>query len=87
MSVITWYYALYNAAQAMIHATDGSSPSSHTATADAWYYRIVQPKLIESPFDYCLSSLVKKDYLLLLELKVELKSKTESLLMKSNSLI
>ncbi|MCP5273948.1 MAG: hypothetical protein H6936_03650 [Burkholderiales bacterium] len=60
-AIISWYYGIYNAASAMIAATDGSAQETHTSTANAWNHQLNTQNQILEPFNYCLSTLVKKD--------------------------
>lgn len=63
ISIISWYYAIYNAAQSMIIATDGSCPQTHAKTAEVWNELLASRNLISFPFDYNLKSLVEKEYI------------------------
>ena len=62
ISIITWYYSIYNAAQAMISSTDGIFPQTHATTADAWHNKFISRNLIPYPFNYAINSLVKNSY-------------------------
>ena len=60
IGIIAWYYGIYNSCKAMLAVTNGTIPSSHQDTADEWYKRIAKNNLVIHPFDYTVSSLVKK---------------------------
>jgi uncharacterized protein (UPF0332 family) len=61
-AIISWYYGIYYAASAMVAATDGSTHETHTSTANAWNRQLNSRDLILEPFNYRLTTLVKKDY-------------------------
>lgn len=60
-AVISWYYATYFAASAMVAASSGSKQETHTATAKAWHADFAEKELLVYPFNLYLSTLVKKD--------------------------
>ncbi|HHA2632854.1 TPA: hypothetical protein ACOEOK_004380 [Stenotrophomonas maltophilia] len=56
-AIISWYYAIYYSAKAMLAASSGSDPQTHALTAKVWQLEIVNNNLAESPFDLSLSDL------------------------------
>jgi hypothetical protein len=58
--IVSWYYAIYNAAKAMIAAASGANPQTHSKTADVWQNDIAQHGLALVPFSYCLDDLRPK---------------------------
>src|SRR5919112_270061 len=58
-AIVSWYYGLYYSAGAMLVAADGSVQEDHRGTANSWDRQIVQNRLIPSPFDMRVSTLVK----------------------------
>jgi len=61
VAVMTWYYGIYCAASAMIAAKDGSQQQEHSSTANQWDRQIASAGLAVSPFDFRLTTLVKRD--------------------------
>ena len=61
LSILGWYYGVYNLASAAICARDGSIQETHEGTARQWYSQIVQNGLSLHPFDTDVPSLVKAD--------------------------
>jgi len=61
-AIISWYYGIYYSASAMVAATDGTTHGTHTSTANAWNRQLNSRSLILEPFNYCLTTLVKRDY-------------------------
>jgi hypothetical protein len=61
VAVMAWYYGIYCAASAMIAAKDGSQQQDHTGTATQWDRQIAAVGLLPKPFNYRLTTLVKKD--------------------------
>ncbi len=61
VAVMAWYYGIYCAASAMIAAKDGSQQQDHTGTATQWDRQIAAADLVPKPFNYRLTTLVKKD--------------------------
>lgn len=61
-AIIAWYYGIYYAASAMVAATDGSTHETHTSTANSWNRQVNSRGIILEPFNYRLTTLVKKDY-------------------------
>ena len=57
---VAWYYGIYAAATAMVAAQDGSLQDNHTQTAKSWCRQFAERGLVMSPFNYYLSTLVKK---------------------------
>ena len=55
--IVAWYYAIYNAAKAMIAATSGADPQQHTKAAVVWQDDIASRGLAVPPFNYCLTDL------------------------------
>lgn len=62
VAIVSWYYGILNAAKAMSTATDNSDSQTHSKAANEWDTKISSRKLILSPFDYRISSLVQKSY-------------------------
>lgn len=60
-AIISWYYAIYFAASAMVAASSGSRQETHMATAKAWHADFAEKKILPYPFNLHLSTLVKKD--------------------------
>ena len=61
VGIVTWYYGVYAAASAMVTAQDGSFQDNHTRTAGAWDRQIAARRLIIPPFDWRVTTLIKKD--------------------------
>lgn len=61
VAVMAWYYGIYCAASAMIAAKDGSQQQDHMGTATQWDRQIAQAGLVPKPFNYRLTTLVKRD--------------------------
>jgi hypothetical protein len=61
VAVITWYYCVYFASQAMIAANSGAKTETHTTTAKVWHSDFIQSNLLISPFSICINGLVAKD--------------------------
>jgi hypothetical protein len=60
VAVMTWYYGIYCAASAMVAAKDGSLQDDHSGTANQWDRQIAACGLIPRPFDFRLSTMLKK---------------------------
>ncbi len=60
-AIISWYYAIYFSASAMVAASSGSEQKTHSATFKVWQADIVDKNLIPYPFNLSLSSLVSKE--------------------------
>lgn len=60
-AIIAWYYAIYSSCSAMVAATSGGDPQSHTLTAKVWQNDIVDRGLIVSPFSLFIKNLVPKN--------------------------
>ncbi len=60
VAIVTWYYGIYCAASAMVTAKDGSWQDNHTGTADQWDRQIAACKLIPQPFDFRLTTMLRK---------------------------
>lgn len=58
-AIVSWYYATYFSASAMIAASSGSIQETHSATAKVWQSDIVEKNLIPYPFNLLLTSLVQ----------------------------
>lgn len=58
MAIVTWYYAIYGSASAMIAVADGSFQSTHAATANQWDQIFSAKGLVMSPFSDRLSNLL-----------------------------
>lgn len=61
VAVMTWYYGVYCAANAMIAAQAGSLQHTHGATANQWDRHIAEAGLIPRPFNFRLTTMVEKD--------------------------
>jgi len=59
-AIVSWYYATYFAASAMVAASSGSAQETHAATSKVWQVDIVEKDFIPYPFNLSLSSLVTK---------------------------
>lgn len=59
-AIVSWYYATYFSASAMVAASSGSAQETHSATSKVWQVDIVDKSLIPYPFNLSLSSLVSK---------------------------
>jgi hypothetical protein len=60
IAIVAWYYGIYAAASAMVAAQDGSFQDDHSGTARVWDQQIAARGLAVTPFDFRLTSLVKK---------------------------
>lgn len=60
VAVMAWYYGIYCAASAMVAAKDGSLQDDHTGTANQWDRQIAACGLIPRPFDFRLTTMLKK---------------------------
>ena len=60
-AIIAWYYTIYYAARAMIAATSGARPETHTETARLWHADIVGKGYALGPFGFHLDGLVPKN--------------------------
>lgn len=60
-AIVSWYYATYFAASAMVAASSGSNQETHTATAKVWHSDFAEKRLLVCPFNLCLSTLVLKE--------------------------
>ena len=56
-AIISWYYATYYAAKAMLAACSGADPQTHTSTARCWQSEIVENSLAKHPFDLSISDI------------------------------
>ena len=56
-AIISWYYAVYYGAKAMIAASSGSDPQTHALAAKIWHAEIVRNQLARAPFDLDLTDL------------------------------
>lgn len=59
-AIVSWYYATYFSASAMVAASSGSVQETHAATSKVWQVDIVDKNLIPYPFNLCLPILVTK---------------------------
>lgn len=57
--IIAWYYSVYYASKAMIAASSGSDPQTHTETAKIFQNELVTQGLLVTPFDYSIQDLRK----------------------------
>ena len=60
-AIVTWYYAIFHAASAMIAAQDGSYQESHAETANSWDRQIAIRPFVPNPFNYRVTTLVARD--------------------------
>lgn len=60
-AIVTWYYAVFHSASAMIAAQDGSYQEHHAETANAWDSQFAATGLSPAPFKFRVSTLVAKD--------------------------
>ena len=61
VGIVSWYYGVYAAASAMVAAKDGSFQNAHTKTARSWDRQIAAKNLSVHPFDFRITTLVKKE--------------------------
>lgn len=61
IGVLAWYYGISNAASAMIAAQSKQFKETHAETAKVWNAQIVNHQLALPPFDFSVSTLVKKE--------------------------
>lgn len=61
IAIVSWYYSIYFSTSAMIAGASGKNSETHTGTAKIMQSDLIQSKILISPFDFCLNSLVKKD--------------------------
>lgn len=59
-AIVAWYYAVYYASSAMVAAASGSKQETHAATAKVWQRDIVNNKLVISPFNLSVDTLIEK---------------------------
>ncbi len=60
-AIISWYYATYFSASAMVAASSGSKQETHAATAKVWHSDFAEKGLLVYPFNLYLSTLVQKE--------------------------
>lgn len=60
-AIVTWYYGIFHASNAMISAQDGSCQEKHDKTAKAWDRQFSSCSEIPKLFRYRVSTLVKKE--------------------------
>lgn len=60
-AIISWYYALYTSARAMVIATSGQNPDKHARLIRAWHTDIAARNLAVGPFAHRLDSILKAD--------------------------
>lgn len=58
---VAWYYGIYDSATAMVAAQSGNLQDNHTQTARSWDNQFAMRGLALYPFDFRLSTLVKKE--------------------------
>jgi hypothetical protein len=58
IGIMAWYYGVYGAASAMIAASDGAFPDTHTATAQQWDRQFAAAGLALRPFGDRISDLL-----------------------------
>ncbi|WP_036302937.1 hypothetical protein [Methylotenera sp. L2L1] len=56
-AIVSWYYSIYYASKAMIAATNGADPQSHSDTANIFQSEIVDRGLVVNPFQYSIKDL------------------------------
>jgi hypothetical protein len=49
-AIIAWYYAIYYASKAMLAASSGTDPQTHSATGKIWQSELVDLGLVKPPF-------------------------------------
>ena len=59
--IVTWYYGVYCAATAMVAAQTGTVQDDHTGSANQWDRQIAARGLAVRPFDFRLTTLLRKD--------------------------
>jgi hypothetical protein len=60
-AIISWYYSIYFTCEAMVAATSGSNPETHSNTIKQWHSDIVIRNLAVMPFSLYLNSAVPGD--------------------------
>ncbi|WP_020183559.1 hypothetical protein [Methylotenera sp. 1P/1] len=56
-AIVSWYYSIYYASKAMIAATNGADPQSHSDTAKMFQSAIVDRGFVVSPFHFSIKDL------------------------------
>ena len=56
-SIVTWYYAIYYASKAMLAASTGVDPQTHSKTGKLWQTELVDKGLVQSPFESSIQNL------------------------------
>lgn len=56
-AIVSWYYATYYAAKAMLAASSGADPQTHAAAGKIWQNEIVNGGLAKQPFDLSISDI------------------------------
>ena len=60
VGIVTWYYGVYSAAQAMVTAQSGACPDNHGSAANAWDRQIAAQRLAMRPFEMRLSTIEER---------------------------
>jgi len=60
-AIVSWYYAIYYAAKAMLAASSGADPETHSLTGKIWQSELVHKELVVAPFDLSISNLTPKN--------------------------
>lgn len=60
-AIVSWYYALYTSARAMVLATSGHNPDKHATLIRVWHDDVAKRGLAHGPFGLRLDTLVNRD--------------------------
>lgn len=60
-AIVSWYYAVYYAAKAMLAASSGANPETHTLTGKMWQSELIDTKLVALPFSLSVSNLTPQN--------------------------
>ena len=61
-AIVAWYYCTYFSSKAMLAASSGGNPETHSDTAKIWHSEFLSNKnILIEPFSLHLNSLVKKE--------------------------
>lgn len=60
-SIVAWYYAIYYASKAMLAASTGVDPQTHSRTGRLWQTEFVDKGLVQSPFELSVQDLTPKN--------------------------
>lgn len=56
-AIVSWYYATYYAAKAMLAASSGANPQTHASAGKVWQAEIVDNGLVKPPFDLSITDI------------------------------